>query len=134
MFPAKTLHHNLGHSSFWNPQGSFWFSHCRSLLFVDCSPRTFHILRCPACCRPSGTWITVNRFSTISDVFVPRFYLCCTRCIVSKSLLNDPNNFHRGMFKVNAISDADSLPYLLSHFKCDGHTGPMLTQQHLPAP
>ena len=50
------------------------------------------------------------------------------------SLLNHPNSFHGGMFKLNAKFDADSLLYLLSHFKCDGHTGHMLTQWHLPPP
>ena len=29
---------NIGHSSFWNPQISF--SHCHSLIFIDCSPYT----------------------------------------------------------------------------------------------
>ena len=38
------------------------------------------------------------------------------------------------MFKLNAKLDADSLPYLLSHFECDGHIGHMLTQQRLPPP
>ena len=38
------------------------------------------------------------------------------------------------MFKLNSKSDADSLPYSLRHFECDGHTVHMLTQQHLPPP
>ena len=49
-------------------------------------------------------------------------------------LLNHPNSFHRGMFKLNAKSDADSLLYLLSHFECDGHTVHMLIQQCLLPP
>ena len=48
----------------------------------------------------------------------------------SGGLLNHPNSFCRGMFKLNAKFDADSLLYSLSHFKCDGHTVHMLTQQH----
>ena len=44
------------------------------------------------------------------------------------SLLNRPNSFHRGMFKLNAKSDADSLLYFLSHFACNGHTVHMFTQ------
>ena len=49
-------------------------------------------------------------------------------------LLNHPNSFHGGMFKLNAKFDADSLLYLLSHFECDSHMVHMLTQQHLPPP
>ena len=52
----------------------------------------------------------------------------------SCSLLNHPNTFHRGMFKLNAKSDADSLLYSLSHFECDNHTVYMLTQWRLPLP
>ena len=35
----------------------------------------------------------------------------------SCGLLNHPNGFHRGMFKLNAKSDADVLLYSLSHFE-----------------
>ena len=52
----------------------------------------------------------------------------------SCGLLNHPNSFHRGMFKLNAKFDADSLLYLLSHFEYDGHTVHMLTQWHLLPP
>ena len=52
----------------------------------------------------------------------------------SCSLLNHPNSFCRGMFKLNAKFDAYSLLYLLSHFECDGHTVHMLTQWRLPPP
>ena len=60
-------------------------SRCQSLIFVDCSPRMVNILRCSACGR---TWITFNRFLTIFEAFVPHFCLCCTHCIILKSLLN----------------------------------------------
>ena len=103
-------------------------SHCQSPIFIDCSPYTFYILRCSACCRPSRMWVTFNRLS--NDSYLKHF--CCTHCIVPKSLLNHPNSFHRGMFKLNAKFDADLLLYLLSHFECDGHTVHMLTQWHLP--
>ena len=49
-------------------------------------------------------------------------------------LLNHPNSFHGGMFKLHARLDADSLLYLLSHFECDSHTVHMLTEWHLPSP
>ena len=45
-----------------------------------------------------------------------------------------PNSFHRGIFKLNAKSDADSLLYSLSHFECNGHTVHILTQWCLPSP
>ena len=51
-----------------------------------------------------------------------------------ESLLNHPNSFRGGMFKLNAKFDTDSLLYLLSRFECDDHTVHMLTQQHLPPP
>ena len=42
MFHAKILCQNLRHSSFWNPQISFQFSHSRwSWLTADCTPSTF---------------------------------------------------------------------------------------------
>ena len=56
----------------------------------------------------------------------PVAHSCC--------LLNHPNSFPGGMFKLNAKFDADSLFYLLSHFECDSHTVHMLTQWHLPPP
>ena len=52
----------------------------------------------------------------------------------SCSLLNYPSRLCGGIFKLNAKFDADSLLYSLSHFECDGHTGHMLTQWHLPHP
>ena len=94
----------------------------------------FNIHRCSACCRPSRTWITFNRFSTIFEAVVPHFYLHCTHGIIPESLLYHPNTFHGGMLKLNTKIDADSLLYSLSHFECDGHTVHMLTQQPLPPP
>ena len=105
-----------------------------SPIFVDYSPYTFNILRCSACCRPSRMWITLNRFSTIFEAFVPHSYLCCTHCIAPKSLLIYPNSVRGPMLKLNAKFDAGSLLYLLSHFECKGHMVYMLTQQHLLPP
>ena len=79
-------------------------------------------------------WIIFNRFLTIFEAFVSHFSLCCTHCIVSESLLNHPDSFHRGKFKLNAKFDADSLLYSLSHFECDGHTVHVLTQWRLLPP
>ena len=83
----------------------------QSLLIAACC--TFNIVRCSACCRPSRTWITFNRFSTTFEAFVPHLYLCCTHCIAPESLLNHRNRFCGGMFKLHTKCDADSLFYSL---------------------
>ena len=51
---------------------------------------------------------------------------------IAIDLLNHPNSSHRGIFKLNAKSDADLLLYL--HFECDSHTVHMLTQGGLLPP
>ena len=88
-------------------------SHCQLLTFVDCSLYRVNILRCCACCRPSRTWITFQRFCTIFEAFVPHFYFHCTHCIIPGSLLNHLNSFCRRMYKLNAEFLADLLLYLL---------------------
>ena len=128
---TSRLCRNLGHSGVWNPQISFWILHCQSLIFVVRGPYMFDILRCSACCRPSRTFITFNKFSAIFEACVPRFYLRFPHCIVPESLLNHLNSFRGGMFKLIAKSDADLLLYSLSHFECDGHAVHTLTQQRL---
>ena len=62
------------------------------------------------------------------------WWSCQSPVAHSFGILNHPNSFHGGMFKLNAKFDADSLLYLLSHFECHGHTVHMLTQWHLPLP
>ena len=66
-------------------------------------------------------------------------WVCCDKTCQSPvahscSLLNHPNSFCRGMFKLNAKLNADFLLYLLSHFECDSHTVHMLTPQCLLLP
>ena len=85
----------------------------QSPIFVDCSPYMFNILRCSAHCRPSRTWITLNRFLAIFEAFVSHYYLCCTHRIIPECLLNHPNSFCRGMLKLNTKFDADLLLYLV---------------------
>ena len=84
---------------------------CQSLLIIAHTRSTFSgvlfAAGLPEC------WITLNRFLTIFEAFVPHFYLCCTHCIVPQSLLNHLNSFHGGMFKFNAKFDAELLLYLL---------------------
>ena len=62
------------------------------------------------------------------------WWSCQSPVAHSCSLLNHPNTFHRGMFKLNAKSDADLLLYLPSHFECNDHTVHMLIQWHLLPP
>ena len=72
--------------SVWNPQISCWFSPCQSPISADCSPYTLSTLKGSACCRPSRTWVTSNRFLIVFEMFVRHFYLCCTHYIISESL------------------------------------------------
>ena len=134
MFHARILNENLWHSSSGIPRSassSHNVSHWSLLTEPD---NVFNILRCSACCWPFRTWITLNRFSTIFEGFVPHFYLCCTHYTIPESLLNHPNSFCGGMFKLNAKFDTDSSLYSLSHFECNSHTVHTHTQQCLPCP
>ena len=51
-----------------------------------------------------------------------------------ESLLNHPNCFYRGMFKLNSKFDAYSLLSSLSHSDCDNQTVHTLSQRSLPSP
>ena len=62
------------------------------------------------------------------------WWSCRSLVAQNHDLLNHPNTFHRGVFKLNAKSDADLLLYLLSHFECDSHMVHILTQWSLPPP
>ena len=57
-----------------------------------------------------------------------------TSCPQLQGLLDHPNSFCGGMFKLHTKYDADSLLYLLTHFECDGHTVHVFAQQPLPHP
>ena len=133
-FHARILHQNFRHRSFWNPQISFWFSHCQLPIFVDCSPDIFNILRCSACCRPSRTWITFKRFSTILEAFMSHFYLCCTHCIIHKSFLNhlivSTEECSRKIWCRFIALLTQSLSMCTEH----GHPVHTLSQHHLPPP
>ena len=85
-----------------------------------------------------GSWVTwvigcfTKNLCTTRDAWAGAlsWWSCQSPVAHSCSLLNHPNSFHGGIFKLNTKSDADSLLYLLSHFECDGHTVHMLTQRH----
>ena len=62
----------------------------------------------------------------------PLCWSCPSPVAHSCSLLYHPNSFRRGIFKLNAKFDADSVLYSVSHFECDGHIVHVLTQQCLP--
>ena len=59
------------------------------------------------------------------------WWSCQSPVAHSCSLLNHPNSFCGGMFKLNTKYDAGSLLCSLSHLECDGHTVHMLSQWHL---
>ena len=65
---------------------------------------------------------------------VVSWWSCQSPVAHSCGLLNHPNSFPGGMFKLNAKFDASSLLYFLGHFECNGHTVHMLTQWCLPPP
>ena len=70
----------------------------------------------------------------MSGHVVVMWWSCQSPVAHSCNLLNHPNSFLRGMFKLNAKFGADSLLYSLSHFECEGHTVHMLTQWCLLLP
>ena len=65
----------------------------------------------PKNCSRHDAWVGMLSWWSFQS---PVVHSCC--------LLNQSNSLCRGMFKLNAKFDADSLLYLLSHFECDGHT------------
>ena len=73
---------------------------------------------------PNDAWMSVLSWRICQS---PPFAHSC-------GLLSHPNSFHRGIFKLNAKSDADSLLYSLSHFECNGRTVHMLTRRRLLPP
>ena len=74
-------------------------------------------------CRRCDVWVDILLWWSCQS---PVAHSCC--------LLNHPNRFRRGMFKLNAKFDADSPLYSFTHFECDDHTAHMLTRWRLPPP
>ena len=89
-----------------------------------------------------GSWVTweiwsfAKKFCTRRDAWagVLSPWSCQSSVAHSCGLLNHPNSFRKGTFKLNAESDAVSLLYSLSHFECDGHRVHMLNEWHLLPP
>ena len=81
-------------------------------------------------------WCLAKKLFTRPDAWAGMLWSWSCQSAVAHScgLLSHLNSFRKGMFKFNAQYDADSLLYLLSHFKCHGHTVHMLTQWHLLPP
>ena len=114
MFHAKILCQNLGHSSFWKIPRSASSSHTVSHQSL--------LIAAPTCSTFSGVLLAAglpDRGSLSSDSWPSlkwsHFYLHCTHCIISKSLLNYLNGFHKRIFKLHAKFDADALFYSLRH-------------------
>ena len=93
-------------------------------------------LGCRGCWVTWLIWCFTKNLCTRPDAWagVLSWWNCQSPVAHSCSLLNPLNSFHRGIFKLNAMYDADSLLYSLSHFECDSHTVYMLTQWCLPPP
>ena len=80
-------------------------------------------------------WCFSRKLCTTRDAWHAQSGCSCqSPAARSCGFLNHPTSFHRRMFKLNAKFDADWLLYSVSHFECDGHTVPMLTQRRLPPP
>ena len=68
-------------------------------------------------------WCFTKKFCTRGDVWVGVLWWSCRLPVAhSCSLLNHPNSFHGGMFKLDAKFLADLMFYLFSHFECNGLT------------
>ena len=92
--------------------------------------------------RVEGDWVTwviwcfskkfCARFDAWSGVL--SWWSCQSPVAGSCDLLNHPNSFLGGMFKLNTNFDGDLFLYLLSHFERDSHTVHVLTQWGLLPP
>ena len=84
---------------------------------------------------PWVIWCFAKKLCTRHDAWAGLLWWSCQSPVAhSCSLLNHLSSFRRGMFKLNAKFDAESLLYSLSHFECNGHIVRMLTQWCLPPP
>ena len=81
-------------------------------------------------------WCFTKKLCIRHDAWAAALLWCSCQSPVAHSwgLLNHPNSFCGGMFKLPTKGETDSLLCLLSHFECDSHTVHMLTQQCLPPP
>ena len=72
---------------------------------------------------PWVIWCFTKNLCTRRDAWARALSWWSCQSLVAHSfgLLNHPNSFPGGMFKLNAKFDADSLLSLLSHFECDRH-------------
>ena len=89
-------------------------------------------------CRGWVTWVNwwfIKKLCERHDAWAGVLSWSCQSAVAySFGLLNHPNSFCGGMFKLNAKFDADLLLYSLGHFERDSHTVHMLTQWHLLPP
>ena len=81
-------------------------------------------------------WCFAKKLCARHDVWAGTlsWWSCQSPVAHSCGLLNHPNSYHGGPFKLYAKVDADSLLCSLSHFECNGDTVHMLTQRCLLHP
>ena len=81
-------------------------------------------------------WLFAKKLCTRHDAWVGAllWWSCQSPVAHSCGLLKHLNSFCRGMFKLTAKFDTNSLLYSLSHFECNSHTVHMLTWWDLPHP
>ena len=83
---------------------------------------------------PWVIWCFAKKLCTRCDAWVGAlsWWSCQSPVTHSCSLLNHPNSFRGGMFKLNTKLDADLSLYLLSHFECNSHTVHILNSVYYP--
>ena len=83
---------------------------------------------------PEHGSLSMDSWPSLKHVCLTLLCAALTASSLKAFWMNHLNSLHRGMFKLNAKFDADSLLYSLSHFECNGHTVHTLTQWFPPPP
>ena len=82
------------------------------------SPHTFNIIRCSTCCKPSRTWITFNKISTVFGAFVLYFYLCCTHCTIWIVSEKECSSLTQNMMQVHCFTHSVILNVMATQYTC----------------
>ena len=121
--PLQSRHVGTSHSSPRNFPESHWWSEIYSfskVIVVLGEVRSHRAPNLSCMGAESPGWFefwqkTLHKMWCMSRCVV-LWWICQSSVAHSCGLLNHPNSFRGGIFKLNAKSDADSLLYLLSHF------------------